>query len=590
MNGGATQVGHERASVNGGATQAGSADRQEPRPPSSGRRRALGIAALVGGAACLVGWWAYAIDHGALSLYRDAGDQLVLPSYDAAVLWAEVLFAVPGHGLLLVGLVALLPSGIRLPRWSPLAFAGLLYLGAAVAIAALRYAVQIDTPITDDDWAYIFQARTLAAGRLWAPPPPDAQLFDYLFLIVERERWFCIFQPGLAVLMVPGLWLSGDPFVGLLLVNAGLPVITYGLGRRLANETVGRAAALLLVVSPWYLLTAAQIEPYAPMAFAVLLWTWLIVQVAQADRVRGGWAVGLGALMGGVLLLRGFEFGVLGLALAGVQLFRLYRGIGTPRIAAESALILVGLAPFAATQLAYNAALTGSPWSVPLGLPYDTAFWGFGEGVYNQHDLGKGLALWGGNWLKAACWLAGTPLALVAVVLTWRDRLRHDLAVVVFALFYAAMWVPYSMAGVADFGPVYLFAIAPLGLIVAARSLTTRPTWLGPALLTTAVVSLLTFVPLYATRASRIAQNVAAPYAQVERAAADADTPLLVLVRRAFPAPTGWVFGLKPPDPFLTDAVVFVWAPKGPLEASVRAAAADRSVRVLTLLYEQGQK
>ena len=99
------------------------------------------------------------------------------------------------------------------------------------------------------------------------------------------------------------------------------------------------------------------------------------------------------------------------------------------------------------------------------------SFWGFGPTAYHGHDLWSAFTIWGGNVGRASLWLMGAPWALAPVV--WalrRPRMRLSAPprrILGFCLLLLTALAPRPMAGVADFGPVYLFAMAPLLLWVA---------------------------------------------------------------------------------------------------------------------------
>ena len=183
-------------------------------------------------------------DGPALSLVRGASDQVALPAFDAQLIWSTLLWGIPAHALLAVGLRG---SGLELPHtWRN----STLYLMSLGTLALTRYVILDGAPLTDDEWAYQFQATTFAGFELWASPPPDSTHFDYLFLTITPERWFCYLQPGLALLIVPGQWLAGDGYLSLLPVFAALVPATTTLAERVAGPAARVPAGLVLLASP----------------------------------------------------------------------------------------------------------------------------------------------------------------------------------------------------------------------------------------------------------------------------------------------------------------------------------------------------
>lgn len=523
---------------------------------------ALPILVVAAALLLVVAFWLVVLPEDGFQLVRTPADQLGVAPHELRLGLASWILGLPAALLLVWG-------GSRLfrfealasrPPLSPKHFALFMWVAALLGLGVVRYLVLGEGPLTDDEWAYHFQARTFAQLDLAVPPPPDLRRFDYTFLTVRDGKWFCYLQPGLALLMAPGVWLLDDPFLSLWPIHAALVPATYLAARRLLGETwdlVSRRAALLVLFAPTYLLMGATVEPYA--AFALLL---LIVAFAGSLALSGQRtaSVSLGAVLGLMLLTRPLEFGVVGLCTGLVFLWSGLRGGARLPLIRGTAFALLGFLPFAGFQLVYNDALMGDPFTLPMTATQSQVFWGFGAHVYKNHDLGGALVLWGGNLFRLSFWLALGPLSVVLIVFAQSRRAcppgvsgPRRLILVFCALLLAAL-LPYSMAGVADFGPAYLFVlVAPLSVCVALSLGGLRP---SPVMAMAISTSTLTILPYVLMQAHLIAINASTPYEAVP----DETKPSLVLVRRHQASPTGWVFGIMAPSPALDDRVIFAWA------------------------------
>jgi hypothetical protein len=500
-----------------------------------------------------------------------------MPPHESQLLWTVVLFGLPAHALLAIGFYGRSFPGVL--SWSN----GRLYAVTLIALAVIRYGVLGGTPLTDDEWAYQFQAATFSQFELWANPPPDSLHFDYLFLKVFNDRWYCYLQPGLALLMTPGRWIAGDGYVSLLPILAGLTPATATLGARICGSESGRVAGLVLLCSPWFLLSCATVEPYGPLAFLLVLWLiwihrWISTESLSAARRE---VFILGLLTGATLLLRGLEFGLLGLALIAVFGWRISRTKRWIATGIEGGVFLLGLLPFAIAQLGYDFLLMGDPLQTPIAAHAGPSYYGFGEEIYNQHSPAKGLVIWLQNAGRALIWLSG-PLWLITLFGAPRRAL---VCLGGFVVFWWIAWVPYSMSGVADFGPVYLFALAPILCVLMAGGVRTPR---GKAMICAGLwVGITTLGPMMAWQGHRITTAVSAPYLAAQ--AEGEGTPAIILYRRRFPAPTGWVFGIQPPDPMLNDKIIHGWATPSDLRPGgldpLRQAFPHRRIMVLDMDY-----
>ena len=160
-----------------------------------------------------------------------------------------------------------------------------------------------------DSYGYITQAEAFSAP--FAPVPealaaeaswPDArQTLTPLGYVTSAEGQVApIYPPGLPLLMAGFAWLAGHSalflVVPLLAFVAVLAI--FLLGRQVGGDGVGAGAALLLLASPTFLLSASVPMSDVP---ATAVWT---VALLAALRVTGPSAVGAGLFAGLAVLIR----------------------------------------------------------------------------------------------------------------------------------------------------------------------------------------------------------------------------------------------------------------------------------------------
>src|SRR5215208_2238931 len=67
--------------------------------------------------------------------------------------------------------------------------AALMLVGFGIAGSLLAVWVLRAFPFSPDEYAYLFQAKTFLAGRLWNPLPPVPDLFSHFNLVFLHEKW-----------------------------------------------------------------------------------------------------------------------------------------------------------------------------------------------------------------------------------------------------------------------------------------------------------------------------------------------------------------------------------------------------------------
>ena len=271
---------------------------------------------------------------------------------------------------------------------------------------------------------------------------------DFLPWVIATER-----RPPLHFALLK-LWtiVAGREELAMRLYSVGMVVLAvaliYALGRRLLQAHAAALAALLLAVSPFWLLYGRMIRAYSQTMMLALAATLLLV---IAIRRGPGWWVAY-MLAASALIYTDYS-GLPVLAAQGVYVTAVWATSSprswTPLRAWLLAMVAVALlyVPWLPSILAATERnvritdLAGGPvgFAVKLALPLYT--WGVGETIYPWNPLGTAaalvmglLALWGlwmtwrarqaTGWLLAA-WLAlpllftATLLALVATDITF---------------------------------------------------------------------------------------------------------------------------------------------------------------------------
>lgn len=332
-------------------------------------------------------------------------------------------------------------------------------LGLALVLAAaptLIAALRLDTTITNDEQAYIFQAELLAEGRVSETLAPQNELYQrrQVFSDTTRGIRYAKYSPGTAVGLLPGVW-AGWPLFSTLLAGLLDVLLLTAISRRLGLGTPA-LAGLLLVLSPFFLLvqTSAQSEVFALPA--VLGGYWALLRVREnPGSSRAAFAFGglAGACSGFVLLGRPLTGLLLAMAL-GLGFIHSAR-----RLPALGGAILCGL-PFAAILLFYNQTLTGDPFTFPYHQyamrhgPFNPA--GEAVDVYGKGDIVQGLLDQTGRWSVAFAGILGA--AALGFWGLWRLRARDGGAALCFALLgplaYSFHWYQGHKAYL---GPLYCY-------------------------------------------------------------------------------------------------------------------------------------
>jgi 4-amino-4-deoxy-L-arabinose transferase-like glycosyltransferase len=352
-------------------------------------------------------------------------------------------------------------------------------------------------PHLEDEVAYLFQAKTMALGRVTVPSPAEPGSFWTPFVLDYRGQRFGKYPPGWPAVLALGVLARAPWLVNPILAAIALYLV-YRLGATLYDVRTGILAAALGLTSPLFLVLGGSLLSHlASLVWLLLFSLWFI----WTARGRSRWfALGAGLALGAAFLTRSLT------AIAYAAPFIVYSLVQVIRRRqphwSSYLIVAAGAGALAALLPVYQKAVTGDPWLNPYVLwwPYDRI--GFGPGIgampgghspyYAWINLKQDLSRAATDILgwPALSWL---PLALGLAV---RPRRAKDWALlapfgclVVAYLFYwigspARLWGPrYYFEG---FGGLWL-----LGAVGLIKVWDVAKNWRGrarPALATALVV------------------------------------------------------------------------------------------------------
>ena len=372
-------------------------------------------------------------------------------------------------------------------------------LGLLATAAAAHFAFE-GLPHLEDEVAYLFQAKTLALGRLTVPSPAQPEAFWTPFVLDYQGHRFGKYPPGWPAILALGMVATGGgaPWLVNPLLAALALYLVYRLGRTLYGEGAGLLAAALGLTSPLFLVLSGSFLSHLASLVWLLLFSLWFVWTAQG---RSWWfALGAGLALGMAFLTRSLTATAYAVPFVIYSLVQVIqrRQPHWPRYL----LVAVGGGLLAVLLPAYQWAVTGDPWLNPYTLwwPYDRIGFGPGHGAmpgghspyYAWINLRQDL-------LRAATDILGWPaLSWLPILpgLLLRPRRRQDWALVApFAclviayLFYwigspARLWGPrYYFEG---FGGLWL--LSAVGLLKVWNWAKKQHPWVGQVLAGTLVL------------------------------------------------------------------------------------------------------
>lgn len=550
------------------------------------------------GALAVWGFWQTGLRHGDYTLAVVGTDfipaselafQAWFLVWGLAAMWALVRF------LLASGLASVLAAGAerglatRAPLW-----VGLGGLSATVLALTFHVGVTRGLPLSDDEHVYAFVAKTLLHGRLVNPLPSPPELFGNIFTVLNGRGWFGKYPIGHPLLLALGESVGLRILVVPLLAGLNV-VLTYRVGRHMFDARTALAGALLLVVSPHFIMTHGTQLSQPASTTCMLLATLAWLRSGGRDRrflVLAGMCAALGIVvrpMPGVLFAAVFALALLGQRTSGQRTsghsttsHTTSSGPephGTALARALPELTLFSLVAVLGVGVVYwvNAAQSGAGLASGYHLSGTEA--GVAPKLFFAGKPGAWASSLGGAAWRQAFWFLGFPMSGLAVLWAWPQRGRTLFWGVFIALLLYRIAVPKTFMSVT--GPIYMTEGLPflaLGTLDGLRRLSSRLLpQRAPAAAVVAVVgagvivSASMFLPVQ-LRALRTATHLRGRVydglaeAGANRALVFADHLVTPDSRRA------WAYFPPSPSPDLGDDILFVRIPAGDGHAAARAA------------------
>lgn len=219
-------------------------------------------------------------------------------------------------------------------------------------------------PAYHDEYSYLFQAKTLAAGHFsYRSHPSEAELFDQMH-VLNRGHFASRYYPGTGAWLVP--WLNlGHPVWGQWLAGALTATLMYWTGRQLGGFGAGLLAGLLTALSPGLALFSNLLLAHHPTLLGLSLFTGSFVRWMGERRTI--WLLPAGIGLAFAMLCRPISAAGFALPFGIWFLSWFLRTTEVSPALRFRAILLLGL-PLAAGWIVmgvYNADVTGAWWKSP---------------------------------------------------------------------------------------------------------------------------------------------------------------------------------------------------------------------------------
>jgi hypothetical protein len=433
-------------------------------------------------------------------------------------------------------------------------------------VMLFRFAILQDAAVADDESTYVFIARTLLAGRVVNPLPSDQSFFSNQFIVMNEHGWFGKYPIGHPLILAIGELIGTRLIIGPLMTALSL-LFTYFIGKKMFGTKTGVLAALLLSISPHFLLTGATLLSQTTSLLFMLMGLLAAMCFMESRRTVFGVLAGLGFSFN--ILVRPLPCALFFAAVVAVLIFQRDDLPFIRRLKANARffipLVFFG-ALVAAMMLLINRTQTGG-------------FFKTGYHELHGNNAGLGYVADGRIALSIAAavlrenlWLFGWPISLLFVGFVARNRYFPLLACLAVAELAYRVIAPKTV--VSTTGPVYVTEIVPLLALASASGIAELKKKLekygfergGAAIVSVVAASMvaaaLCFWPVHLTNIQSSQKTWRYPYRALAKQ--HIDKALVFADYMVNPAlGISWAYFPPNPSPSMDDDILFVRIPKG---------------------------
>ena len=349
----------------------------------------------------------------------------------------------------------------------------IVFIAPFLATLLLSHFVFDRIPHVQDSIAQLFQAKIFASGNLYATSHPLKEFFDYTH-IINNGKWYSQYPPGHALFLMIGV-LLGVPWIINPLLGALSVLLIFFLGKEICDEKTGQLAAILTILSPFFLFMSSEFMAHSSAMFTITLFALFFVKTIKYQKYLyafvTGMALGLCAMTRPYTAFAlSIPFLFYGIILS-IKKSKKYLPLFTA-IISLTFLFLVLL-------FLYNQITNGHPFKFGYTVLYgENHGLGFGKATWGPpHTISRGITnFW--NSIKALNlhlfgWPYVSSLPILALFISKKMR-RWDYIIFLSFVCLAMAHIFYWYHDLC-FGPRFLYESLPFLAILSARGLFTIP-------------------------------------------------------------------------------------------------------------------
>lgn len=364
--------------------------------------------------------------------------------------------------------------------------------GVGIKLAALP-------PTYHDEFSYLFEAKTLLAGRLSFPSHPvHPELFDQMH-VMNEGRMASRYYPGTSLWLAPFVGV-GYPYLAAWVASAIATMLLFWTGHELAGRRAGVFAGLTLALSPGVALFGTTFLAHQPTLMSLTLFLLGVIRWRRTHAGGDAWIAGCG--LSYAMLCRPMTAAAMGLPFGlDIAVWLVWPRPRSATVAGPTSSRLATLIGFGIPLIAgwglmaaYNQAVVGdwtqSPYQVYTDLYSPRHVYGFNNRVRGEQHLGPKVIeeydKWAENltpelaaqnllirWLASWQWtLDIVPLWICTVILVGMlGRLdRRWMLIVAAIVSLHALHAPYWFVGI--MGWHYVFETVLLWCLIVGGATT----------------------------------------------------------------------------------------------------------------------
>jgi len=326
----------------------------------------------------------------------------------------------------------------------------------------MRYFILDKVISSGDEFSYIYQAKTISRFRAYIPGPQPTDSFASDG-IVNGDKFYSKYTVGFPILLIPFVLLK-NPYIVNPIFSVLAVIAMFFLGREIYDRRTGILSAILLAITPFFILNGISILVHTPFLLFYIVFLLFFFKSIHKESLINPLVGGLS--LGFAFLIRPADVIFPAFLFLFTAIFFLIREKSRKKLFVRYVAMLFAFLVFVGILFYFNYLQTGDPLKFGFQQYISEEKWGMG--VWGHSNL---KAIWNTTFNLTRLFIWMPPLMILLSIFSLFEKRKLNWFLFLLGLSPVIFYYFYYGLGFHEFGPRYYFTMLGVIPILASRGI-----------------------------------------------------------------------------------------------------------------------